>query len=72
VSFVPQKTVIRLELKLPQTEATDQILQQSGLDLMSYDRQWRQYRIRLAPDDVDRNKSLLIDLMKNAWEARMT
>ncbi len=70
-SFVPQKTVIRLEVKLPQTEATDHLLQESGLDLMSYDRQWRQYRLRLTPDDVDGNRPLLTDLMKNAWEGRV-
>ena len=70
-SFVPQKTVIRLEVKLPQKEETDQLLQKSGLDLMSYDRQWRQYRLRLAPDDVDKYKTLLTELMKNAWEERM-
>jgi hypothetical protein len=70
-SFVPQKTVVRLEVKLPQTEETDKLLQDSGLDLMSYDRQFHNYRLRLAPEDIDGNRPLLTDLMKRAWEGRV-
>ena len=71
VSFVPQKTAIRVEVKLPRTEATDQFLQESGVDLMGYDRQWGQYRIRLAPADVEKYAPLLTELMQRAQKGRL-
>ena len=71
-SFVPQKNVIRLEIKLSQTEETDKLLQDSGLDLMNYDRQFHKYKVRLGPDEIDKHSPLLTDLMKTAWEARVT
>ena len=70
-SFVPQKAVIRLEVKPPQTEETDKFLQDSGLDLMSYDRQFHNYRLRLGPEEIDKNRPLLTDLMRTAWEERV-
>jgi hypothetical protein len=42
------------------------VLQESGLDVRSYDRQWRQYMVRLTGDDVEKHKSLLTEFMKNA------
>lgn len=66
VSFVPQKAAIRVEIKLPRTDETDALLTTSGLDFLGYDRQWRQYRLRLGKDDVDKYTSLLTDLMKKA------
>lgn len=70
-SFVPQKAVVRLEVRLPQTEEIDKLLQDSGLELMSYDRQFHIYRLRLGADDIDGSKPLLTDLMKRAWQARV-
>lgn len=66
VSFVPQKAAIRVEIKLPRTDETDTLLTSSGLDFLGYDRQRRQYRLRLAKDDVDKYACLLTDLMKKA------
>lgn len=65
VSFVPQKAAIRIEIKLPRTDETDALLTTSGLDF-GYDRQWRQYRLRLGKDDVGKYAALLTDLMKKA------
>jgi len=48
--------VVRLEVKLPQIEETDKLLQDSGLDIMSYDRQFHNYRLRLAPEEIEGNR----------------
>lgn len=46
-------------------------LEASQLDVMSYDKGFRRYRVRLAAPDmnVDANQILLHDLMKQAHEA---
>lgn len=66
VSFIPQKAAIRLEVKLVRSDEIDQILQDSAIDTLGYDRQWGQYRLRLTPGDLQTHHDLLADLMKRA------
>jgi predicted transport protein len=66
VSFVPQKVVIQVRIKLRRTNETDALLTNSGLDSLGYVRQWGQYRLRLTKNDIDKYGSLLTDLMKKA------
>lgn len=66
VDFVPQKAAIRLELRIPRSDETDQIIKDSGIDTLGYERNFGQYRLRLIPSDLERHGLLLADLMKKA------
>lgn len=69
ISFVPRKTVVLLNIKHEQNEEINELLNSSDLDLLSYDRQWRQYRIRLKETDVESNQELLKDFIEKAYRS---
>jgi|ERR1051325_1459636 predicted transport protein len=66
VDFIPQKAAIRLELKMPRTDETDQLIKDSGIDTLGYERNWGTYRLRLVPSDLEKHGGFLADLMKKA------
>ena len=68
VIFEPQQTTTEALIKLPQTDQTDALLRNSGLDF-SYDRLRGRYRLRLGKDDIERSSNLLTELMKKAQGA---
>jgi len=68
VIFEPQQTTTEALIKLPQTDQTDALLRNSGLDF-SYDRLQGRYRLRLGKDDIERSSDLLTELMKQAQRA---
>ena len=72
VSFVPRKKVMLLHLKHEQTEEIEQLLSESDFDVLAYDRQWKQYRLRLTKKDIENNKDAFIKLLGLAYEAYMS
>jgi uncharacterized protein len=64
----PQETATYALIKLPQTDQTDALLSNGGLDF-SYDRLRGRYSLRLGKDDIERFSNLLSDLMKQAQRA---
>lgn len=66
ISFIPRKTSMILHLKLDKVEEIDELLEQSDLDTMAYDKQWKQYRIRLNQKDIKTNAELIKDLVSRA------
>jgi hypothetical protein len=66
VYFIPQKTAIRLDLRIPRSDETDQVIKESGIDTLGYERNWGQYRLRLIPSDLEKHGPLLAELMKKA------
>jgi len=69
VQFRPQKSAIRLDLRLERSDELEQQLDQAGLDMLDYARRSRRYRLRLTKLDIDRELELLIDLLKQAYES---
>jgi hypothetical protein len=69
ISVRPKKSVLRLEARLPRSDELDQRLENAGLDVMEYDKRWRQYRIRLTKEDFQKNKDLLSELLGQAYKA---
>ena len=55
-----------MEIKLEKTEDVDEILENSDLDTLAYDKQWKQYRLRLNEKDLKNNIELIYDLVKRA------
>jgi hypothetical protein len=61
---------MRLEIKLPQTEETDQFIADSDIDILDYDKRWGAYRFKLAERDIKEKETVLTSLLKQAFELR--
>ena len=68
VIFRAKKSNLRLEVRLEQSDEVQTKLDQTGLDVMDYDKSWRRYRIRLTRKDIERKRDVLTELMKMAYE----
>lgn len=71
ISMTPRKKAILLAAKLPQAEETQALLEQTDMDIMSYDKQWNQYRVRLTEKDIQQSKATLLQLIQKAHAAYM-
>jgi len=71
ISFVPRKTVVLLHIKLDKSDEIDELLESSDLDTLAYDKQWKQYRLRLQDVDLDKNLELIKKLCENAKKEYM-
>jgi len=65
----PKKDFIRFEVRLKKSDETQERLENAGLDLMGYDNHWGYYRIRLKPGEIEKNKEILTEIIKEAYEA---
>ena len=68
LTFRPQKSGMRLEIRLRRSAELDQRLEEAGLDLLDYESRWGKYRIRLQPADLDKHEELLTQLIREASE----
>jgi hypothetical protein len=69
VTFVPRKKAhVLMTLKLPQSKETDDQLEGAGIDTLTYDSPFRQYRIKITPPLEDKQRDLLLALIRQAWE----
>ena len=71
VYFHPNKSAIIYNLKLDKTDEIDEILENSDFDLLSYDKQWKVYRIKLKEKNWSANLDLLKSLTQMAKDERM-
>jgi len=71
ISFVPRKEAVILHIKHTVDEEIDKILNDSALDVISYDRKWNQYRIRIKENDIETNRKILVDLINKAYKLYM-
>jgi hypothetical protein len=69
-AFRPQRSALRLEVKLPKTDETSRRFEDAGLEVLEYDRQFGYYKIRLSSEDIDKYQDLLLASMKEAFDAR--
>jgi len=66
----PQKSALRLEIRLPQTDATEELINNSDLDVLDYDKRWGSYRLKLSEKDVTEKHEVLGNLLAQAYELR--
>ena len=69
IIFRPKKGFIRFEPRLKNSQETQERLESTGLDIMDYDIRWGRYRIRLQPGDIKKNKEILTEVVKEAFDA---
>jgi hypothetical protein len=62
----PQKTYMRLELKLPKSPEIDEIIESAGIEGMGYDNRGGNYRLQLSKGDVKKHEKVLKDLLIKA------
>jgi predicted transport protein len=67
VSFRPQKSQFRLQLKLPQTEDIDAKIAESGLVMVGYSHRSGQYAVQLTQEDILSKEGVLKELARAAY-----
>ena len=68
VIFRPRKKDLNIEVKLPQSEEVQKIIDDANLDDMGYDTRWGNYRIRVSKQDLKKNKEAYTILLKMAFD----
>ena len=69
IIFRPKRTFTRFEPRLAPSDALRKSYEEAGLNLMSYDQRWGRYRIELHSGDVAKNKEILSQIIRDAYEA---
>lgn len=70
VTFRPTKSGLVFEVKLKQSDDVQAKIDAAGLDALSYDARWGNYRLRLTKDDPKKHADILHDLIRLAQESR--
>ncbi len=68
VTFIPRKGHVIMTMKLPKTKEFDERLEQASIETLSYDSQWREYRLRIESDPESKQKEVLLALAGEARE----
>jgi len=66
--FRAKKNQLNLELRLSESDELQRQLDESGLNLLGYDKRRGRYRIRLTNNDLDRHGPLLTQLLRQAYD----
>lgn len=54
--------------KIPFSEETDREIDESGLDKMPYMQRWNQFRVRVRKSDLDENREVVLNLIRQAHD----
>jgi hypothetical protein len=68
VTFRPKKAHVVMTLRLTKEKEIDDKLEEAGIDTLTYEARWRQYRIRLESTMDEKQREVLLSLIKQAWE----
>jgi hypothetical protein len=68
VQFRPKQKFLKLTFRCEQSEELEKQLETAGIELIGYDKKWREYTIRVTPSDYSGSKDLLLQLMRIAYE----
>lgn len=66
VSFRPRKGHVICELRIPRSEDATALIDDSGLDTLPYSTRWGRYRVRIMPNDLVDQRTVLKDLVRRA------
>lgn len=62
VIFKPKKEMVVTEFRLPRAQEIDSVIENSGLDSLTYSKQWGRYRLRLYKSDLQRSREIIKEL----------
>ena len=67
VMMTPRKTNVYMTLRIEQNEDTSNQLKATDLEILSYDRQYKLYRMRLNKDGYEKNRLIFRGLLEKAY-----
>jgi|1185.fasta_scaffold21536_1 hypothetical protein len=70
VTFMPRKAHVLMTIKLAQTQEIDDQLEEGGIEALAYDSRFREYRIRLESQVDQKQRDVLLPLIRQARENR--
>ena len=70
VQLRARKNLLRLEVKLPESESTVSQIESQGLTILDYNKRWGYYNLQLTGDQVKQKADFLTDLARQAWQRR--
>ena len=66
VAIRPRKEHVIAEFRTPRSEELSARIDESGLDLLTFDTRWGRYRFRLSMADLTKRRPILLDLISIA------
>lgn len=64
VTFRPRRKHLRAEFRIERSEELSARLEDTGLDMLPYDKRWGRYRLQLQKEDLSLHRELLGDLIR--------
>jgi len=68
VHFRPKQKFVKLTFKLDPSEDLEKQIESAGVELIGYDKRWREYTLRVTPADYAHHKELLAHVVGLAYE----
>ncbi|MDD5389991.1 MAG: hypothetical protein PHD37_11630 [Gallionellaceae bacterium] len=68
IMFMPRKAHVLMSIKLPKTKVSDDQLEDVGIETLSYDTQWHQYRARIDSAVEGKQRDVLLTLARQSFE----
>ncbi len=68
ITFRPKQKFVKFSFGLDQSEELEKQIEASGLEMIGYEKKWREYTLRLVPSDYSVHKDLLARIVKLAHE----
>ncbi len=67
VVIKPQKSAIRMELKLERSTEIEEKINQAGLEVLEYSNRNKRYKIRLSKEELRKDEALIKELLQAAY-----
>jgi len=68
ITFRPKQKFVKFSFGLDQSEELEKQIEAAGLEMIGYEKKWREYTLRLVPSDYSVHKDLLARIVKLAHE----
>jgi len=66
VTFIPRRAHVIMGIKLPKTKEFDELLEAAGIDTMSYDTHWGDYRVRVDAALEEKQREAVVILARES------
>jgi len=68
VHFKPLKAAVVIKFKLEKNDDTDSLIEEAGIEALTYEKRWNQYRVRIDPSMSEAQKEVIRELVRKSWE----
>lgn len=67
ITFIARKKYVTVQPRMPRTDDVDSLISSSGIDALSYDRQWGRYRLNIDKETLKNQSPLIRQLFDLAF-----